>query len=606
MCDLRQVLKTNFGYDSFRDNQEQIISSIINGRDALIVMPTGGGKSLCYQLPALTLAGTALVVSPLIALMEDQVAALQENGIAAAYLNSTTDYHDRLLIEDSFIDGTLDILYMAPERLLQPETLLFLKSGKLNLIAIDEAHCVSQWGHDFRPEYRQLNSVRRAFSNIPTIALTATADPVTQNDIVTQLELNNPERFICGFDRPNITYRIAERNNPKKQLLGFLSQHRDECGIIYCSTRNDVDEYTAFLQENGYNSQAYHAGLSTEKRSRALSAFQNSDEMIIVATIAFGMGIDKPDVRFVVHLNLPKSMESYYQETGRAGRDGEPATAWMIYGMKDIILQKSFITRSEGNDEFKRIATQKLNSLLAFCETAQCRRLALLNYFGESRNDNCGNCDNCLQPPETYDATVLAQKALSNVYRTGSRFGITHLADVLLGKKTDRILQFGHDKVSTYGIGSDLSANDWKNLYRQLAVAGYCEIDIEAFNAVKLNTASYKILKNQTTFLARKIIRLPQEKSSSQNQKKRKITENSLDTADQKLFDRLTELNTELAAKHGVPKYVVFNRATLAEMAINKPETPTELLRINGVGEIKLKNYGSDFMNLIRSYNHDL
>ncbi len=602
MQDLHEVLKSNFGYDSFRDNQEQIISKIISGKDALIVMPTGGGKSLCYQLPALALAGTALVVSPLIALMEDQVTALQENGISAAYLNSTTSYQDRLHIEDSFIDGTLDILYMAPERLLQPETLLFLKSGRLNLIAIDEAHCVSQWGHDFRPEYRQLNSVRRAFSDIPAIALTATADPVTQNDIVQQLELHDAERFICGFDRPNITYSIRERQNPKKQLLGFLSQHRHESGIVYCSTRNDVDEYTAFLQDNNYNARAYHAGLSTDKRSRALTAFQNAEEMIIVATIAFGMGIDKPDVRFVAHLNLPKSMESYYQETGRAGRDGEPATAWMIYGMKDIILQKSFITQSEGSDEFKRIATQKLNSLLAFCETAQCRRQALLNYFGEKHHENCGNCDNCIQPPETYDATVLAQKALSNVYRTGSRFSITHLADVLLGKKTDRILQFRHDRVSTFGIGSDLDANDWKNLYRQLAVAGYCEIDIENYNAVKLNAASYRILKNETTFFARKISRLSEEKATK-TRKKSKITAESLNTADQKLFDKLTELNAELAAKHGVPKYVIFNRASLAEMAVNRPESPTEFLKINGVGEVKLKNYGSDFINLIRNHS---
>ncbi len=610
MKNIKDILKSTFGYDSFRSEQEHIISSIINGNDSLVVMPTGGGKSMCFQLPAIAMKGTALVVSPLIALMEDQVAALHENGVSAAYLNSTLSYDERLYIEDSYIDGSLDILYMAPERLTQPESIEFLKCGKINLLAIDEAHCVSQWGHDFRPEYRQLNIVKKAFPNIPTVALTATADPTTQQDIILQLGLVNPDIFVCGFDRPNITYNIQERDNPKKQLLDFLNEHNDESGIIYCSTRKEVEDYTDFVNEKGFYASAYHAGLPVKKRSEALEMFQRSDGMIIVATIAFGMGIDKPDVRFVAHVNLPKSMEAYYQETGRAGRDGEPATAWMIYGMKDIILQKSFITQGEGSEEFKRVSIEKLNSLLAFCETAECRRIVLLKYFGEIQHEGCNNCDNCLTPPKTFDATVLAQKALSNAYRTGERFGVTYLTDVLLGKTNERIEQFRHDQVSTFGIGKELSSSEWKNLYRQLAVAGFCEIDIEQYNSVKLNKKSYQILKKEVEFWARKMPKRKAKAEKSQyninskagaKNKADSITKN-LSDGDKELLKALTDLNTELAEKHKVPKYVVFNRATLAEMAAEKPTTDEEFLNINGVGNVKLRTYGKDFMDMIKSY----
>ncbi len=605
MQNIKDILKSNFGYDSFRSDQEKIIATVLSGKDALVVMPTGGGKSLCYQLPGIAMKGTALVVSPLIALMEDQVAALQENGVEAAYLNSTTDYQNRLYIEDSYIDGTLDILYMAPERLVQPETIEFLKAGKLNLIAIDEAHCVSQWGHDFRPEYRQLNIVKKVFCNIPTIALTATADPTTQLDIVEQLQLTYPDIFVCGFDRPNITYYVSERQNPKKQLESFLNDHNKECGIIYCSTRKEVDDYTAFLTDKGYYAKSYHAGMPAAKRSKTLEKFQNTDEMIIVATIAFGMGIDKPDVRFVAHMNLPKSMESYYQETGRAGRDGEPATAWMIYGMKDIILQKSFINQSESSSEFKRVSIEKLNSLLAFCETAECRRKVLLRYFGETQHKACGNCDNCLIPPDTFDATVLAQKALSNVYRTGQRFGVTHLTDVLLGKNSERIAQFRHNAISTFGIGKELTANEWKNLYRQLAVAGYCDIDIESYNAVKLNSTSFDILKNECNFWARKLpkreIKNNKAKAKSVKRSPAAITSN-LSNDDKDLLSKLTELNAAIAEKHGIPKYVVFNRSTLAEMAEKRPLDDTQFLMINGVGNVKLKTYGNAFITVIKEH----
>ena len=599
MQNLLKILKDNFGYDSFRSEQQRVITTVMAGQDSLVVMPTGGGKSLCFQLPGIALTGTALVVSPLIALMEDQVNALQENGISAAYLNSSTTCEDRLLIEDAFIAGNLDILYMAPERLVQPETIRFLKSGKINLLAIDEAHCVSQWGHDFRPEYRQLNTVRQAFVNIPTIALTATADPVTRNDIVKQLELKNPEIFVCGFDRPNISYQIGLRQNADRQLLDFLQHHNTECGIIYCSTRKEVEMRAAFLNDNGFNASPYHAGLDSGKRSRILQQFQNSEDMIVVATIAFGMGIDKPDVRFVAHLNLPKSMEAYYQETGRAGRDGEAATAWMLYGMKDIILQKSFITQSEGNDEFKRIAIEKLNSLLAFCETAECRRLVLLRYFGEIRDTGCNNCDNCLNPPETFDATILAQKALSNIYRTGQRFGITHLTAVLTGKKTERITQFRHDKLSTFGIGSEIPANEWKNLYRQLAVAGFCDISIEEYNTVKLNDKSYEILKGEKTFMARRLLR----KKEIRKTREKKTTPDKLDAEAKILLKSLTQLNSELAEKHHVPKYIVFNNKSLSEMAQKRPMNENEFLQINGVGKIKLQTYGAAFLQLIREHN---
>ncbi len=592
-----QILHSVFGYTGFRGRQQEIIETVIRGADSLVVMPTGGGKSLCFQIPALALGSTALVISPLIALMQDQVTALQENGVRAAFLNSTLSSNQFQKVIKDLLAGELDLLYLAPERLMQEGTINLLSNLSVSLIAIDEAHCVSQWGHDFRPEYLQLNELSRLFPGIPRIALTATADPLTQRDICQRLDLSQPEIFICGFDRPNIRYLIEERDNPRKQILSFLNNHICECGIIYCSTRKETEELASFLHSKGYNCAAYHAGLKNDLRSEILARFQASEAMIVVATIAFGMGVDKPDVRFVAHMNLPRSIEAYYQETGRAGRDGNPAEAWMIYGLKDLILQQKFIDASDGSEDFKRVSREKLSALLAFCETATCRRQVLLRYFAQNTDTKCNNCDTCITPPETFDGTIHAQKALSNIYRTGESFGVSHLVDVLLGRDNDKIRKFRHEKVSTYGIGTELDEQQWKTLYRQLAAAGFCYIDAERFNAVRLNQKSYKILRNETTFHTRRLRKLTR-KNTNKSSNATEGTE-QLNPEDSRLFQKLRALRKSLSEEHNIAPYMIFHDSTLREMSIKRPGNNRQLLEINGVGDTKAKRYGQQFLELV-------
>ncbi|MEJ2405949.1 MAG: DNA helicase RecQ, partial [Candidatus Thiodiazotropha sp.] len=477
----REILRHTFGYDDFRPPQDRIISHLIDGGDALVLMPTGGGKSLCYQIPSMVRAGTGIVVSPLIALMQDQVAALRQFGVSAACLNSALPPQEANRVEQQLLAGQLDLLYVAPERLLTPRMLDLLDRSSIALFAIDEAHCVSQWGHDFRPEYIQLSQLHERFPAVPRIALTATADEPTRKEIIERLALHEAEHFIAGFDRPNIRYRIHENDgNARTRLLRFIQdEHPGEAGIVYCLSRKKVDETAAWLREQGITALPYHAGMDNRSREQHQTRFLREEGVVIVATIAFGMGIDKPDVRFVAHLNLPKSVEAYYQETGRAGRDGLPADAWMVYGLQDVITLRQMQASSEAEESHKRIERHKLDAMLALCETTDCRRQALLGYFADPLEQPCGNCDTCLQPPETWDATVASQKALSCVHRTGQRFGVNYLVDVLLGKENERIQQFGHDRVSTYGIGDELNASEWRTLFRQLIARGLLSVDLE-------------------------------------------------------------------------------------------------------------------------------
>ncbi|MGA7983052.1 MAG: DNA helicase RecQ, partial [Chromatiaceae bacterium] len=493
-----EVLNRVFGYASFRDAQQQIVDQVIAGGDALVLMPTGGGKSLCYQVPALLRPGTAVVVSPLIALMQDQVDALRQLGVRAAFLNSSLPYDAAQAVEQALLSGELDLIYVAPERLLTDRFLSLLNRVRVALFAIDEAHCVSQWGHDFRPEYIQLSLLHERWPEVPRIALTATADAPTRNEIVNRLQLGEARQFVSSFDRPNIRYRIIHKEQPRRQLLDFLrEEHPSDSGIVYCLSRRKVEETAALLCGQGFRALPYHAGLTAETRRANQSDFLRGEGVIIVATIAFGMGIDKPDVRFVAHLDLPKSVEAYYQETGRAGRDGLPADAWMTYGIGDVVTLRRLIEDSEADERFKRVELHKLNALLGLCETTECRRRVMLNYFGEPLDDPCGNCDTCLTPVETWDGTVAAQKAMSCVYRTEQRFGVNYLIDVLLGKDHERIRRFGHDRISTYGIGKELDADQWKSVYRQLVAAGLVAVDIEGHGALKLTEHSRPVLRDE-------------------------------------------------------------------------------------------------------------
>src|ERR1035437_3808074 len=499
------LLTTVFGYPAFRGAQTEIIEHVASGGDALVLMPTGGGKSLCYQIPALMREGCAVVVSPLIALMQDQVAALTEAGVNAAVLNSSLDAQAAYQTERDFTAGRLDLLYVAPERLVTPRFLGLLSRTKLALFAIDEAHCVSQWGHDFRPEYIQLSKLHERYPNIPRIALTATADELTRQEIINRLGLTTAEIFVSSFDRPNIRYSVIERDNPRKQLLAFLADHRGEAGIVYCLSRRKVDETAIWLGEQGVDALPYHAGLSAEMRQRHQQRFLREDGVVMVATIAFGMGIDKPDVRFVAHLDLPKSLEAYYQETGRAGRDGEPSEAWMTYGLNDVVIHRQMIEESPSPLEQKRVERQKLDAMLAYCESAQFRRVVLLNYFGEEAVP-CGNCDVCIDPPQVWDGTVAAQKALSAALRTGQRFGAGHLIDILRGKATDKVKQFGHDSLPTFGVGADFDDMGWRSVFRQLLASGLLETDVQAYGALKLTDAARPVLKGETTLTLRRHI----------------------------------------------------------------------------------------------------
>lgn len=596
--DPEQVLHEVFGYESFRPLQGDIIREVSEGRDALVLMPTGGGKSLCYQVPALVRSGTAIVISPLIALMQDQVAALKELGVRAAFLNSTMDFEQARATEYALMTGELDLLYCAPERLIQPRTIELLHDASISLFAIDEAHCVSQWGHDFRSDYLQLSMLAEQFPGVPRIALTATADERTRKEIAERLSLTGARHFVSGFDRPNIQYRIAPKTNANKQLLDFIkAEHEGDCGIVYCLSRNKVDATAKTLAQKGYTALPYHAGLSSEQRAHHQERFLREDGVIIVATIAFGMGIDKPDVRFVAHLDLPKSLEAYYQETGRAGRDGKPSTAWMVYGLQDVIKLRQMLESSQGNDHFKRVERQKLDAMLGLCEVTSCRRQVLLRYFGDELDQPCGNCDTCLNPPETWDGTVAVQKALSCVFRTGQRFGVTYLIDVLRGSENERILQAGHHQVSTYGIGTELSANEWKSVFRQLVANGYLRADPEGYGALQLTEECRPLLKGRQNIELRKdpVVKKAAGRASggrSSAPVKDQIT-------DQAGWDALRACRKELADKQGVPPYVIFHDTTLFGMLERKPRTLEELAEVSGVGAAKLEKYGEIFLEAI-------
>jgi ATP-dependent DNA helicase RecQ len=594
------LLQSVFGYASFRGQQQDIVEHLGEGGDALVLMPTGGGKSLCYQIPALLRQGTGIVVSPLIALMQDQVDALREAGVSAAYLNSSLSGDAQREVERQLLAGELNLLYVAPERLLTGRFLAQLERTEVALFAIDEAHCVSQWGHDFRPEYRELAILHQRFPEVPRIALTATADPRTREEIVERLALQQARQFVASFDRPNIGYRVGLRHNAKRQLGEFLLGHQDESGIVYCLSRRKVDDTAAWLAESGIEALPYHAGLDAATRTRNQQRFLREDGVVMVATVAFGMGIDKPDVRFVVHLDLPRSIEGYYQETGRAGRDGLPAEAWMIYGLSDVVTMSQMIAQSESADERKRVERQKLESLLAYAEATGCRRERLLGAFGERYAAPCGHCDNCIAPPKTWDATVPAQKALSAVYRTGQRFGSGHVIDVLRGEETERVLSLDHHRVSTFGIGAEMDEKQWRSVFRQLLAAGLLEADAEGYGTLRLTAASRNVLRGGTPVRLREDAR-PERASRRRDSKL--VTGGSLgiEAYEQPLWDELRALRTRLAKQHGVPPYVVFHDATLLAMLRALPADETELATVSGVGEAKLKRYGRDFLAVINA-----
>ncbi|NVN91887.1 MAG: DNA helicase RecQ [Desulfuromonadales bacterium] len=592
---IHDTLKTVFGFGSFRAPQQEVIEQIVAGEDVFLVMPTGGGKSLCYQIPALHREGVAVVVSPLISLMKDQVDALLANGVAAACFNSSLSPREAGQVSRQLEKGELDLLYVAPERLMQPEFLERLAGLKLALFAIDEAHCISQWGHDFRPDYVKIGRLRGLFPTVPLVAMTATADPETRRDIIRQLGIEQARVYVAGFDRPNITYTVIPKQKPLAQLLAFLKTRRDEAGIVYALSRKRVEQVTERLRSAGYEAAAYHAGLPDEERSRVQDAFRRDDLRIVVATVAFGMGIDKPNVRFVVHYDLPKSVESYYQETGRAGRDGLPSEALMLFGMGDVMTARSLIENSD-NAERVRIELQKLNAMVSYAEALTCRRRALLAYFGDQREHDCDNCDICNDPPQRFDATEAAKKALSCVYRVGERFGARHVIDVLRGAKGQRILELRHDKLSTYGIGADLSVVEWDNIMRQLIHLGYLVQDFTRFGALGLSPAARPVLRGETQVILghpRDIIRV-EEKTS-----RRGLSGEGPHGA---LFGLLRALRKQLADASGVPPFVVFSDATLVEMARARPRTEQEFLMVSGVGNQKLKRYGTQFLNVIADH----
>ena len=590
----KHILNTVFGYPEFRGQQQAIIEAALEGRDSLVLMPTGGGKSLCYQIPAMLRDGTGLVVSPLIALMQDQVAALSELGIEAGFLNSSQSYEEQQDVIARLRQGSLQLLYVAPERLATGHTRALLREVPISMIAIDEAHCVSQWGHDFRQEYMSLGELGSLFPGVPRMAVTATATGRTRDEIVDRLELNSPEIFIASFDRPNIYYAVHAKTDPRSQLLKFVNAHRGEAGIVYCLSRKKTESTAEWLCQQGLKALPYHAGLDSDVRHENQRRFILEDGLIIVATIAFGMGIDKPDVRFVAHLDLPKSMESYYQETGRAGRDGEPADAWMVYGLQDVVRLRQMLDESEANDEYKRYEGYKLDTLLGWCEGTGCRRRPLLEYFGDALAEDCGNCDGCLLPAKTWDGTEAAQKLLSAVYRTGQRFGAAHLVDVLLGKMTDKIRQNGHDKLSVFGIGQDLAAATWRSVARQLIAAGHLRADAERFGALVLTQSSRGVLRGETPLQFREDPKAP-AKTARRAAKTRVVADEDL-----ALWEALRACRQSLAEEHNVPAYVIFHDRTLHELLTVRPQTEADMLSISGVGQTKLERYGVDFLHVLR------
>ena len=590
------VLSTVFGYPAFRGAQREIVAHMVAGGDALVLMPTGGGKSLCYQLPALLREGTALVISPLIALMQDQVAALRQLGVKAAFLNSTLDAREAAAAERALRDGALDLLYVAPERLVMPRMLELLERSRIALFAIDEAHCVSQWGHDFRPEYLQLSLLHERFPAVPRIALTATADLQTRVEIRHRLALDDARVFVSSFDRPNIRYTIVDKQDARQQLLRFIREaHAGDAGIVYCLSRKKVDETAAWLATQGVPALPYHAGMDAIARADHQARFQREEGIVMVATIAFGMGIDKPDVRFVAHLDLPKSIEAYYQETGRAGRDGAAADAWMAYGLGDVVQQRRMIEQSEGSEEYRRVSFAKLEALLGLCETAGCRRVRLLDYFGEASGP-CGNCDTCLEPPHTWDATDAARKALSCMFRTGQRFGSRHLIDVLRGHATERVAQWHHDQLSVFGIGAEVDEATWRDVFRQLVTLGFALPDHAAYGALRLTETSRPVLKGEQRVDMRRIA--PRKAKSAAV--RRKAGADGLSVADAALLERLRTWRGEQAREQSVPAYVIFHDATLSAIAAARPRDMMDLSSIHGIGARKLERYGPALMALLR------
>ncbi len=602
----RQTLKQVFGYDAFRGPQADIVAHLVGGGDCLVLMPTGGGKSICYQLPALLRPGTAIVVSPLIALMQDQVDALLQLGVKAAFLNSTLDAGEAQAVERKLLSGELDLLYVAPERLLTPRFLDLLRRSNLALFAIDEAHCVSQWGHDFRPEYRQLTVLHERFPDIPRIALTATADEPTRQEIVERLALEGARKFVSSFDRPNIRYLVTQKNEGRRQLIDFLKSHAREAGIVYCLSRKKVEETARFLADHGHVALPYHAGMSSADRAANQQRFLREESVIMVATIAFGMGIDKPDVRFVAHMDLPKSVESYYQETGRAGRDGLPSEAWLAYGLGDIVSLSQMIEGSEAPEERKRLEKRKLDALVGFCETAQCRRHALLHYFGESFGLSCGNCDNCLNPPKSWNGTVEAQKALSCVFRTGQRFGAVHLIHVLMGKSTERVMNFNHHTLSVFGVGADRNEASWRSIFRQLVGMGLLAVDMQGYGGLSLTAASRAVLKGEREVTLREDITPPKrtraEKTADRSVERARKVGVEIGAEDEPLWQALRDERTRLAREQGVPPYVIFHDSVLLEILRVKPRSEQDLAGISGVGAVKLARYGRPFLDVVASF----
>lgn len=595
---LHKILKETFGYTTFRFEQHKIINAILDGKDTLAIMPTGGGKSLCYQIPALYLEGITLVISPLISLMQDQVMNLKETGVKAVFLNSSLNYQAMQKAKEKILNGKVQLVYVSPEGILSPALLDFFSQITISLIAVDEAHCVSLWGHEFRKDYTRLGELKLQFPDVPIIALTATADAKTRQDISDQLSLNNPQVFVSSFDRPNIKYMIMDRTDEMKQLDDFIKNHHpSDTGIVYCLSRDKVERVAANLKKLGHPAVPYHAGLSQETRSKNQSSFNQDERIIVVATIAFGMGIDRPDVRFVAHLDLPKSIESYYQETGRAGRDGKPATAWMIYGLQDVVKLSQMLETTDADESYKKVARHKLDCMLALCEAAHCRRHYLLQYFGQSSQASCDYCDSCLEPPILWDATKDAQKILSTIYRTNQIFGASHVIDVIRGSKSTKISEKKHDELSVYGIGKDQPKEHWNTILRQLLNLNYVAIKSWEYRSLALTAKSLKLLTGG------ELLKLRKQEPSSKKKEKREVSKSrDIQHDRQDLFDALKGLRNKLAREKGLPSYIVFNDKSLHDMCQLMPRDPDEFLMVHGVGQNKLDNYGDIFLNLIKTY----